>query len=372
MKKKTQFTANPSTDHEKKNLLFLNLIKSRKSTSRTEISKLTEINVVTVSNYVNSYLKKGLVLEHGYDISSGGRRPELIELNKEWGYTLGIDVSASCVKGVILDLGMQVLASDSTEGCGKKDLKLLINEIVQKLLNASKIDKIRIKKIGISADSKDIKEEIIKIKSDLEEEMGILILTANGAVCAAFGERALNPDARDSLSVLYVYKDTGEMVYIKDEGFYEADEEKSEYAYLRPWGRELSIIGEVKNIIKKGVGTKIIDMTKGGAGSITLETVIKAAKEKDEVAGDIIKMAGTNLGVRTAYLINSFKPEAVIIGGGVEQSGDIFLKALKTSVNRFILHDVSDKVRLASAVLGKDACSKGAAFLAIREAFIES
>ncbi|MBL7157500.1 MAG: ROK family protein [Candidatus Omnitrophica bacterium] len=372
MKKKTQFTANPSTDREKKNLLFLSLIKSRKSTSRTEVSKLTEINVVTVSNYVNNYLKKGLVLEHGYDISSGGRRPELIELNKEWGYTLGIDISASCIKGVVMDLGMQVPASDSTEGYGKKDLKLLINEIVKKLLSTSKIDKTRVKKIGISADSKDIKEEIIKIKSELEEEIGIPILTASGAVCAAFGEKAINPDARDSSSFLYIYKDTGESVFIKDDGFYEADEEKIEYAYLKPWGRKLSIISEVKSIIEKGVGTKIVDMAKGDAGNITLETVIKAAKEKDEIAGDVIKMAGTNLGVRAAYLINSFKPEAVIIGGGVEQSGDIFLKALKASVSRFILHDISDKVRLAPAVLGKDACSKGAAFLAIREAFIES
>ena len=123
MKKKTQFTADPSTDREKKNLLFLNLIKSRKSTSRTELSRLTEINVVTVSNYVNSYLKKGLVLEHGYDISSGGRRPELIELNKEWGYTVGIDLAPDCIKGVLLDLNIQALASDSVEGYGKKDFR---------------------------------------------------------------------------------------------------------------------------------------------------------------------------------------------------------------------------------------------------------
>ena len=372
MKKKTQFTANPSTDREKKNLLFLNLIKSRKSTSRTELSRLTEINVVTVSNYVNGYLKKGLVLEHGYDISSGGRRPELIELNKEWGCTVGIDLGPDCVKGVLLDLNIQILASDSIEGYGKKDLTILINEILKKLLSASKIDKTRVKKIGISTDSKDTKEEVIKIKNKAEEEIGIPMLIASDAVSAAFGEKALNPDARDSSSVLYVYKDTGNTVFIKDDAFYEADEENNEYAYLRPWGQKLSIASEVKSIVRKGIGTKVVDIAKGRTENITLETVIKAAKEKDEIARDVIKMAGTNLGVRAAYLINSFKPEVLIIGGGVEESADLFLKAFKVSVSRFMLREISEKVRVASAILGKDACSIGAAFLAIREAFIES
>ena len=47
------------TDKERKNLAILEAIRKNGPISRTDISKLTEFNIVTVSNYVNHYIKKG-------------------------------------------------------------------------------------------------------------------------------------------------------------------------------------------------------------------------------------------------------------------------------------------------------------------------
>src|SRR3989338_5343295 len=63
------------TDKERKNLAILEVIRKNGPISRTDISKITEFNIVTVSNYVNHYIKKGLVIEGELDESTGGRKP---------------------------------------------------------------------------------------------------------------------------------------------------------------------------------------------------------------------------------------------------------------------------------------------------------
>ena len=138
MQKKTCFTSHPGTEREEKSLAFLNLIRKRKSTSRTEISKLTGVNIVSVSNYVNSFLKKGLVIERGQDISTGGRRPELIELNKDWGFFIGVDICERNIKGILVNLDTETLFSEtaekSYENNTEKDVSKLINKLIKNML----------------------------------------------------------------------------------------------------------------------------------------------------------------------------------------------------------------------------------------------
>jgi len=76
------------SDRERKNISILELIGKNGPMTKTDISKITELNIVTVSNYINNYIKAGLVEEKGFDISSGGRKPTLIDLNYKSGYVL--------------------------------------------------------------------------------------------------------------------------------------------------------------------------------------------------------------------------------------------------------------------------------------------
>ena len=73
------------TDREKRNIDILETIRKGGQISKTDISRQTGLNIVTVSNYVDTYVKGGLVIERGLDISTGGRRPTLVELNPNYG-----------------------------------------------------------------------------------------------------------------------------------------------------------------------------------------------------------------------------------------------------------------------------------------------
>ena len=68
-------------DRERRNLSILELIRRKGPISRAEISRALGSNIVTITNYADYYINKRIILEVGLDASSGGRRPELLELN---------------------------------------------------------------------------------------------------------------------------------------------------------------------------------------------------------------------------------------------------------------------------------------------------
>ena len=86
------FAGHSLSDHEKKNFSILELIRRNGPITRADISKTTDLNIVTVSNYINTYINENLVIESGMEASSGGRKPSLVKLRDDQGYAIGLDL----------------------------------------------------------------------------------------------------------------------------------------------------------------------------------------------------------------------------------------------------------------------------------------
>ena len=99
-----KFTFTGLSDKESKNLVIFDLIKSKNVISRTDISRDTGINMVSVSNYIKSFMDKGLVYDKGPDISTGGRKPELMELATGDGGAIGISIYGDETEVALTDL----------------------------------------------------------------------------------------------------------------------------------------------------------------------------------------------------------------------------------------------------------------------------
>ena len=95
--------------------------------------------------------------------------------------------------------------------------------------------------------------------------------------------------------------------------------------------------------------------------------MIEAARDKDEVASDIIKSVAINIGIRVAYLINLLQPDAVIIGDGVKGAGDLVLDPVAGMAKRLALKDCGSKAKIFLGELGEEAAALGAAVLAASE-----
>jgi len=383
-KRKILFTYNKLSEKEAKNLEILGLIKKRGVISRTDISKITGINIVSVSNYIKNYIDKKLVLEKGFGISSGGRKPELVELNIKENYIIGADIGDAEVRVSLADLGMNIIEKAKVER-QKSNVQETVSGIIEETIKKSKIDARNIRAVGLGISD----NSLISIGTAIEKKFGVEVFFAGPASCAAFGERCLNPNA-DVKDLLYMHSDIGRGIVIKgitcfgsagsngeirvltekvpkelEDEFYEQSK------YLRPWNRSLGIAYMAKQEVARGIGTKIVDLANGQIENIAQELVIKAAMENDDVASNIIHSVGINLGLRISYLINLFNPEAVVIGGGIERAGDLILGPIKKIVQRLAFSKQASTVKIMPGTLGDDAISLGAASIAIREIFLK-
>ena len=84
---------NKLSERERRNLVILDALRKRGPLSKAQVSQIADLNIGTITNYVEAYIKEGLVQDMGLDVSSGGRRPTLLELNPQYGFCVGIDMS---------------------------------------------------------------------------------------------------------------------------------------------------------------------------------------------------------------------------------------------------------------------------------------
>ena len=139
------------TDKERKNLSILEVVRKNGPISRTDISKLTELNIVTVSNYVSHYIKKGLVVEGEMDESTGGRKPVLVELNPKAGYIVGVGLNMMSIVAVLVDLEINVISEIKRERAPENSEKVILQmvDLASEIIEKAEIDKSKIIGLGV-------------------------------------------------------------------------------------------------------------------------------------------------------------------------------------------------------------------------------
>lgn len=396
------------SDRERKNLAILDVIRKSGPITRTEISRVTKLNIVTVSNYVNSYIDKDLVIEKGFDVSTGGRKPTLVELNSRQGYVIGIDVGPVNMIAILTDLSNNVITKTKRprpEGPMNEVITSSI-EMVYEIIEKSKVDKNKVKGVGlgisgvIDAVAGTVRDtdaargqttgSYVAVKSMVEKEFNMPTFIGNDATVAAFGEKRLGLE-QEVNDMLYIYSDVGCGIIIKGEIYCGAGgsagelqlsidnpyaEKLASYikdpAYLKPWGVDLGITNEAKKILaKEKGGSKILDLAGGNIDDINIDMVIEAAKAEDKLALELLENAAQHLGVRIAYLINLFNPEIIVIGGGVEKAGELFLGPIRQTVRALAFEEPANTVKIIPSRLGDSAVALGAAALVLREIFAQ-
>lgn len=410
VKKSSLFESHLLSDHEKKNFSILELVRRNGPITRADISKNTDLNIVTVSNYINTYINEGLVREGGMEASSGGRKPTLVNLNAGHGYAIGLDLghmgaSGAKMIGIITDMSGKIIArlekirqKDSIDRIIEKSF-----DLIEELINRKDVAKDKLKGVGIGiggvideslgtvrdSTKNGIRTSYVAIKGMIEQKFGFPSFIGNDATFAAFGEKmhALPMDIED---VIYMYSDVGSGIIIKG-GIYcgasgSAGEIRINYprngeylkfaknfSFLLPLGLDLGLVSQANRLIKEeGIKSRISEFSNNDMDALTVDNIIEAAKSGDTLAIELLEDAAVNLGVRVAYLVNLFNPEIVIVGGGVEKSGSLFLEPLRRTVRKWAFEEPANVVKIVPAHLGRDAVALGAASVVIRDVFIKA
>ncbi len=397
------FTGVELGDKEKKNLLILDAIRKMGPIGRTEISKLTGFNIVTVSNYIDHYIENGVVSEGGYDTSSGGRKPMLVDLNYKSAYVVGVGFDMADMAGVITDLRSNILFQLRKKRPAETGKALLNNltELVEEILSKSLLDRKNIKGIGLAVAGIIDKDNMsirwpgplgtpdvmvsAALLDALERKFGIPVVIENDADCAAFGEQWLALDPRLK-NVIYMYSGVscgiivngqiykgasgcaGELGILSSRNLDKYDW-RGESRALGRWNMDLSILEDMKEIYKKHPDSKIFESAPGGPDEVTFSSIVEAAHSKDEVAIRLLSRAGGDLGKKVAFLVNLLNPQVVVIGGGIERAGSFLLDPLMNTVKEWAFEEATRTLKIVPAQLAENAVPLGAASVVVQKYF---
>lgn len=109
----------------------------------------------------------------------------------------------------------------------------------------------------------------------------------------------------------------------------------------------------------------MMDVEEMGINASDPHEVMKKASEGNSFCLKIVKRFAYYLAIGIGNLVNAFSPEAVILGGGISQSMNVFKGFLKEELSRRGFKELFSRVKIIKAQLGKDAGIKGCYYNAI-------
>ncbi len=309
-------------------------------------------------------------------------------------YYVGIDLGGTFIKGGIVNAEGEILASDkvpteSELGGGK--VASNIAYLTEKLLTATGISKTDVVGLGIGSpgmiDSQ--KGEVVfsgnlnwthfPIAEETAKRVGLPVKLANDANVAALGETKFGcGKAYDNTILITLGTGVGGGIVIDGklfEGYRSAGAELG-HAVLMVGGEQCTcgrrgcfeayasataLIRDTKRAMQANKDSKLWEV--GSLEAVNGKTPFDYY-DKDEAAKGVVDKYITMLGAGITNLANEFRPQAIILGGGVCAQGETLLKPLREILkNELFAGEKGPQVELLIATLGNNAGLLGAAAL---------
>ncbi|RMH69387.1 MAG: ROK family transcriptional regulator [Gemmatimonadetes bacterium] len=383
---------------------ILRLIWREHQISRAEIARQMNLSRSTVTEIVKELLETGFVVEVGRGKSSGGRRPILLEFQDDARVILGVDIGATHVAVVLINLRGNVLAwreecfSVRTDPQGTWALVIrLCDDCLAEVANG----RAKLLNIGVAVPSpvdpahpEWLPETVIPAwegRSQLEQlhhYFGVPVLVDNDANLGALAEKwwGLGRTATDLTYVDLTYIKIGYGIgagYILNGEIYRgARGVAGEMGHLpldpdgKPCvcGMNGCLVTFASTDALKQRATELLpdypdSVLHHGLPSIT--AIADAALAGDALGLKLIQDAANYLGIAIASWCNLMNPAMVILGGSIVRVGDLLLEPIREKVKTATLVSSIATAEIHASTLGERAIALGAATLALKEALTE-
>jgi len=404
------FAKEDLSEKEKRSVSILDILRRRGPISRPDISKEMGVNVVTISNYIDDFVKGNVVYEKELDVSEGGRRPALLDLNPRAGYIIGVGLNLMNLVGLLVDFKGNIItkAQVARPDPSVKDVTECVLDIIREILRRSKEYAADIKGVGVGIAGLVNKKTgsihwpqkmdhyytyasvDVPFKELIEKEFNLPTLIENDATAACFGEHWLDLQCNFK-NMLYMFSGVGSGIMINGEIYSGTNGyagESSIYNYkendafscklrnscfLKRGEVDMGIIDDLKSRLQQDsqASERFFKVSSGSLNNIDLRGVFMAARAKDPVAVECLDLAAQRLGIKASYLVNLLNPQVLIIGGGMEEAGDEFLNKVNLTIREWAFREVTEDLKVTYSQLRENAVALGAASLVMQKAFAQ-
>ena len=311
------------------------------------------------------------------------------------GYTVGIDIGGTKVLGGVVDETGAIIsrARRDTPAEGGVALTQAIADVALELMKDSEIESVGVSVAGfISADRKtilatpNIKDwNGVNLDYELTSRIGLPVVIEDDANSAAWGEFKFGAGrGKENILMLTVGTGIGGGIVVNSNLHRGSFGIAAEIGHLRivpngllcgcgahgcfeQYGSGTALLRHGREVIKlhPDRASNILKRGDGSIEGVNGSAITEAARDGDELALSIFQTTGDYLGAGIASLAVILDPEAVVIGGGVIDAGDILLNPIRSSVDKYMpFAGKHPHPHIIAAQLGNEAGLVGVADLA--------
>lgn len=338
--------------------LIIDLLKRTGPLSRADIKKFVNLSSPSISTNVERLLEDRMLIENGRSESMGGRKIKFYDVNYNFGYVIGIDLSQEELLVGISNLKPEIIVTKTFPVQKKYDKNIeTIEKEIRKLLEEKNISlddivSVVISTPGVYRENGRLdyvnKEDWFYNKpvfEDIKKLFNKNILIENDVNLAVIAEN--RSGAGNSFSFMsYIKIDKGlgggfilenKLLKGKDGiageiGFSILKDKNGNKVTLETVFQLDNICQDIAKDIENGVNTNISSLVSGKTENITIDILGKAAVMGDEYSKAKIKELGAILAQSISLIICILGLEIVIIGGKIKTLGKLFLDELRESL----------------------------------------
>ena len=376
--------------------IILDIIRESGPISRIEISRRTGLSRSTCSAICEIMITQNLISETGKSISSGGRKPILLELNIHAGIVIGLKLMEGEIIGAIVNLGGQVLMQKDIQiprhlepEIYIEDLKKFIQNLISSAQTISGFEETGDKKVlgigvgmsgridsanGILLESSILEWKNVHIGNVLEQHFGTPVFLENDVNTFAIGEKFFGiGKPYSNYLCITVGEGIGLGIVLQGSLYRGHHHGAGEFGHIKiDFGEDSPTCSCGKKGCLEAFASDnaIVSYVEEKTGkSLSIEEVTESAEKGDTVCQEAFALAGRYLGAGISTLINLFDPEALIIGGELAGAAHLFMDGMKAVIAENTVYELAKDINIHVLQPDTDHWVRGVATLAIKEFF---
>ncbi len=310
-------------------------------------------------------------------------------------YYAGLDLGGTFVKGAIIDEKGNMIAKDKIPTGKERPYQAICKDMAQLVLKLQRESEVTVSAIGVgSPGAVDSQNGIVvyngnlgfrnaEVCNEIRKYVNVPTFIANDANVAALGEQYFGSDC-PCQNVIFITLGTGVGGGIIIDGKlfegYKSVGAEIGHGVIKMGGVQCTcgrkgcfeayasataLIRQTKAAMEKNKQSALWQIVGGDINKVDGKTAFDGLTMGDATAKRVVNQYVKYLSEGVLNLCNEFRPELVIIGGGVSGAGDLILKPLKKLVEKNIFGGTDyAPIKLEIAKLGNDAGVYGAVRLA--------
>jgi glucokinase-like ROK family protein len=380
----------------------LDLIRNSTVISRADLVRKTHLSAPTITRIVDSLINREQIVENvGTGNSAGGRPPSLIRFSGSEKFVIGIDLGATHVDGIIANLTADIISEiriPTLMNGGYNEVIHITAQLISDLVERSGIQSSKILGIGMAvAGLVNRKRKIVEVSpdfgwhdvdivADLQNSVPYSVVIDNVTRVAALGELHFGHGKKyNNFVFINVGYGIGAGVIVDGKPYIGAHGTSGEFGHIviDPHSTARCLCGETgclealasgrgiamaaQQRLRGGEESVLSDLFGADPSYISARAVADAAADGDELSLSVLQSAFRYLGLGVVNLVNLFDPDAIIIGGGVAESGELLFETIQEVVSERSLSRHSRELKIVPASFGLKASVMGAVSLVLGE-----